>query len=110
MRRTVTDVLQDIAGNIQKIVHGEFRLAKVEFRERAGRAAKPAITLAAGVLSGVYGLGFLLLAIVYALNLAMPAWLAALLVGAVLAVAASTLGGVLGDLLRAYRAEVHKDG
>jgi len=91
LQRKVSDVLQDIAANIQQIIRSEVVLAKVEVKETAQKASKPAAVLAAGTLLGLYGLGFLLLAAVYGLSLVMAPWLAALVVGAVLA----TVGGIL---------------
>jgi membrane protein len=90
-QRSVSDVLQDIIGNLQQIVRDEFRLAKVEVEDKAHRAARPASILAAGAVLGLYGLGFLLLAAVYGLSLVIAPWLAALLVGAVLAIVAAIL-------------------
>jgi membrane protein len=92
-QRSVSDVLQDIIGNLQQIVRDEFRLAKVEVEGKARRAARPASILAAGAVLGLYGLGFLLLAAVYGLSLVIAPWLAALLVGAVLAIVAAILVG-----------------
>jgi membrane protein len=92
-QRSVSDVLQDIIGNLQQIVRDEFRLAKVEVEGKARRAARPASILAAGAVLGLYGLGFLLLAAVYGLSLVIAPWLAALLVGAVLALVAAILVG-----------------
>ena len=91
LQRKVSDVLRDIAANIQQIIRSEVVLAKVEVKETAQKASKPAAVLAAGTLLGLYGLGFLLLAAVYGLSLVMAPWLAALVVGAVLA----TVGGIL---------------
>src|SRR5215472_16819416 len=91
LQRKVSDVLQDIAANIQQIIRSEVVLAKVEVKETAQKASKPAAVLAAGTLLGLYGLGFLLLAAVYGLSLVMAPWLAALVAGAVLA----TVGGIL---------------
>jgi uncharacterized membrane protein YqjE len=90
-QRTVTDVLQDIVGNVQEIIRAEFRLAKVETKEKARKASGPATMLGVGAALGVYGLGFVLLAAVYALSQVIAAWLAALIVGAVLAIAAAIL-------------------
>lgn len=47
-QRTVTDVLQDIVGNIQEIVRSEFNLAKFEIAQKTQRASKPAVSLAIG--------------------------------------------------------------
>ncbi|MGB2668316.1 MAG: phage holin family protein [Candidatus Acidiferrum sp.] len=90
-QRSVSDVLQDIVGNLQQIIRNEFRLAQVEIKEKAAHAKQPATILASGVVIGLYGFGFLLLALVYALSLVIAPWLAALLVGVVLAIAAAIL-------------------
>src|ERR1700734_536168 len=90
-QRSVPEVLEDIASNLAQIVQAEFRLAKTELKEGAERVAVPGATLGAGVALAFYGLGFLLLAAVYALSLLMAAWLATLIVGGVLLVAAGIL-------------------
>jgi uncharacterized membrane protein YfcA len=84
-QRSVPEVLQDIVGNLQDIFRSEFRLAKTEITEEASKAARPAVTFGMGLISGIYGIGFMLLAAVYGLSTVMPAWLAALLVGMILA-------------------------
>jgi Kef-type K+ transport system membrane component KefB len=83
--------LQDILRNLQEIIRSEFRLAKTEFKEEATRAAKPAATFGAGLVLGLYGIGFLLLASVYALSTLVAAWIASLLVGLALALVAVAL-------------------
>jgi len=93
MQRSVPDVLEDIASNLAQLVQAEFRLAKTELKEGAQKVAGPGATLGAGVTLAFYGLGFLLLAAVYALSLVMSGWLAALIVGGVLVVAAGILIG-----------------
>ena len=90
-QRTVTDVLQDIVGNVQEIIRAEFRLAKAETKEKARKASGPATMLGVGALIGIYGLGFVLLAAMYALSQVITAWLAALMVGVVLAITAAIL-------------------
>jgi len=92
-QRKVSDVLQDIVGNIQQIIRSEVVLAKVEIKEKAQRASKPAAVMATGTVLGLYGVGFLLLAAVYGLSLAVPPWLAALVVGGALAIAGGILVG-----------------
>ena len=92
-QRKVSDVLQDIVGNIQQIIRSEVVLAKVEIKEKAQRASKPAAVMATGTVLGLYGAGFLLLAAVYGLSLAVPPWLAALSVGGALAIAGGILVG-----------------
>jgi uncharacterized membrane protein YqjE len=90
-QRSVPELLDDIASNLTQIVQAEFRLAKSELREGAEEVALPGAALAAGLALAFYGLGFLLLAAVYALSLVMAGWLATLIVGGALAVAAGIL-------------------
>jgi uncharacterized membrane protein YqjE len=89
--RSVPEVLHDIVSNIQEIGRSEFRLAKSEIKEQVSKAAKPAATLAMGIVLAMYALGFMLLTIVYVLATVISAWLAALLVTAVVAVVALVL-------------------
>ena len=91
MQRSFPKVLQDIISNLQEIIRSEFRLAKTEIKEEAAKAAKPAATFGVGLVLGFYGIGFLLLASVYALSRVMAGWLAALLVGTILAIVAIAL-------------------
>jgi hypothetical protein len=92
-QRSVPEVLQDIVGNLQDIIRSEFRLAKTEIKEEASKAARPAAAFGVGLISGIYGIGFMLLAAVYGLSTVMPAWLAALLVGIILAIVAGAFIG-----------------
>jgi hypothetical protein len=91
MQRSVPEVLQDIIGNFERIIRSEFRLAKTEIREEASQAVNPVSVLGGGLVLGFLGLGFLLLASVYALSLVIAPWLAALLVGGLLAIVSSIL-------------------
>jgi uncharacterized membrane protein YqjE len=100
MQRSVPEVLQDIVGNLQEIVRSEFRLAKTELKEEAAKAAKPAATFGVGLVLGFYGIGFLLLASVYGLSTVMAGWLAALLVGTILAIVAIALMSTSGKKLK----------
>jgi len=92
--RSVTEVLQDIVANIQEIVRSEFKLARTEIGEQATRAAKSSAPLGSGIVLAPYALGFILLAIVYALEMVVAAWLAALIVGVAVAVVAAILVSV----------------
>jgi uncharacterized membrane protein YqjE len=100
MQRSIPEVLQDIVGNLQEIVRSEFRLAKTELKEEAAKAAKPAATFGVGLVMGFYGIGFLLLASVYGLSRVMAGWLAALLVGMILAIVAIALLSSSGKKLK----------
>jgi uncharacterized membrane protein YqjE len=100
MQRSVPEVLQDIVGNLQEIIRSEFRLAKTELKEEAAEAARPAATFGAGLALAFYGIAFLLLAAVYGLSTVMAGWLAALLVGTILAVVAIALLSSSGKQLK----------
>ena len=83
--RTLTEVLQDMIGNIQEIIRSEFQLAKVEIKDRVARTRGPVTMFGLGSLISLYAVGFILLAIVYKLSTVLEPWLAALFVGCVLA-------------------------
>jgi uncharacterized membrane protein YqjE len=86
--RPTVEVLQDIIGNIHDIIRSEFGLAKVETHEQLSKAAKSSAVLAVGFLLATYALGFFLLTIVYALEMVVAAWLAALIVAGLVTTAA----------------------
>jgi uncharacterized membrane protein YqjE len=86
--RTIGDVLGDIATNIQEIVRSEIRLARVELTEQGRKFATAARVLAIGAAVALYGLGFVLLAALFALELVLPAWAASVILGAVLLIGA----------------------
>jgi uncharacterized membrane protein YqjE len=90
-QRSFPDLLQDIVANLEQIIRCEFRLAKTEIEENATKAARPAIAFGVGLVFAVYGLGFVLLACVYALSTVIAGWLAALLVGAGVSIVAVAL-------------------
>jgi uncharacterized membrane protein YqjE len=100
MQRSVPEILENIASNLTQLIQAEFRLAKSELKEGAEKVAGPGATLGAGAVLAFYGLGFLLLAAVYALSLVMAGWLATLIVGGVLMVAAGILIGAGGAKLK----------
>lgn len=89
--RSVPDVLQDIAGNIQNIFRAELQLAKTEIRDEAVTASTSAAMLAVGAILAAYALALLLVALVVGLSRHMPMWSAALCVSAFLAVTAALL-------------------
>jgi uncharacterized membrane protein YqjE len=91
--RTVPEVLQDIVGNIQEIIRSEFRLAKAEVKQEAAKAKSPVILSVMGGALGLYAFGFLLLTAMLAMATVMTMWMAALIIGAVLAVASMALIG-----------------
>lgn len=89
--RSMADVLKDVVSNVQDMVRGEVRLAKAELREEATRSASAAKLIGIGGGLALLGAGFVLVAITQLLALVMPAWVASLLVGGVLAIAGFVL-------------------
>jgi len=89
--RSTADVLKDIVGNVQEIIRSEVRLAKAETTIEVVKAKSAVTLLGAGVACGLLGAAFLMLAAVYALTLVMAAWLAALIVGAAVAIIGAIL-------------------
>lgn len=87
--RSISEVFQDIIRNVQEIVRSEVRLAKTEIRDEAVKAKPMAQLLAVGSVTALFAILFLLQTIVNALSIVMPVWAATLIVGAVLALAAS---------------------
>jgi hypothetical protein len=78
--RPISAVLHDIVGNVQDIVRSEMRLARTEVTDDLARMRVGAVWAGTGVIMLVLTVGFVLLAIVYALSAVVPAWAAALIV------------------------------
>jgi uncharacterized membrane protein YqjE len=102
--RSISTVLHDIVGNIQDIVRSEVRLAKTELTEELGKSRSAGMLLGVGGLLLTFSTLFFLLAIVYALRLVMPAWAAALIVGAGVGVIAALCCIVAIKRFKALRA------
>src|SRR5450432_3528725 len=102
--RSVPEVLQDIVGNIQEIIRSEFSLAKIEIKQEATQAKGPVIMWLIGGALGLYALGFLLFTAVLGMATVMPIWMAALIVGAALAVVSIALLSAASKRLK----QVHK--
>lgn len=98
--RSVSDVLQDIFGNVQEIVRSEVRLARAEIKTEAEKTATAAKSLVAGAVLGFYAGGLLLIAAVYGLSTVLAPWLAALLLSGFVAVVAFTLISVGRERMR----------
>lgn len=106
--RPIADVLQDIVGNVQKIVRAEVKLAKAEVKGEASKAGRAAGMMAAGAVSAIYALGLLLLTILFALAQIMALWLAALILFVLLAVVTAILLGIGRKRFRAVHATPEK--
>ena len=87
--RSLKEVVQDIIGNVQDIVHSEIRLAKAEITDQAAKARRAISFMGAGALAGLYSVALVLVACVLALAIILPVWLAALIMGVVTGIAAA---------------------
>lgn len=83
----VGNIIEDLQG----IVRGEVQLAKTELKEEAGQMGKGAGMAGAGVFFGLVGFIFLMLSATYLLNKWVEMWIAAGIVGLVLAIIAAIL-------------------
>jgi uncharacterized membrane protein YqjE len=86
--RTIFTVVRDVVDNLQDIIRSEVRLAKAELREELTRARSAALLFGVGIVAATFSILFVLLASVYALSRVLPAWAAALVVAAAVAVVA----------------------
>ena len=64
--RPISDVLQDILGNLQEMVRAEVRLARAEIRDDARQTAASAVWIAAGTIGALSAWAFLLWTIAFA--------------------------------------------
>jgi Putative Actinobacterial Holin-X, holin superfamily III len=105
--RSVSDVLQDIFGNLQDIVRSEIRLAKADLKGEARKAGEAGKPLLAGVVCGVYAGALLMLGLVYALSLVIAPWLAAVSLSVVLFAISAVLVGIGRARLRILNPASH---
>ena len=84
--RKISSVLHDIVANIQEILRSEIRLARSELREGLQHSQNAAILLLLGAFGAFGGFLFALLAALFALEMVMPTWTAALLIATSLAI------------------------
>jgi hypothetical protein len=88
---SIAELVKDLATETSTLVRQEIDLAKAEMTDRGKRAGKGAGMLAAGAVAALLALGALTAGFIAALDLAMPTWLAALIVTAIHGVIAGVL-------------------
>jgi hypothetical protein len=88
---STADLVRQAAEQISRLVRDELALARVEMTEKGKRAGMGAGLLGGGGLIALYGVAALVAALIMGLAQAMPAWLAALIVGVALLAAAGGL-------------------
>lgn len=89
--RTLSEVVQDIFGNVQEIIRSEFRLAKAEVHEQVRKGARATALLVAGALAGIFSIALILVTCLVALAIALPVWLSALIMGILTGIAAAVM-------------------
>jgi len=79
--RSMSQILQEIVSHISEIIRSEVRLATTEIKQDMAERAKAATYLIIAGALILYGGGFALLGVVYAIATVWPAWLSAIAVG-----------------------------
>ncbi|GAA1530836.1 phage holin family protein [Nocardioides humi] len=82
------ELVARVTQDVRQLIRDELRLAQLEMTGKAKRVGIGAGLFGAAGLLALYGVGVLLATAVIALALAVPAWLAGLIVGVALLVAA----------------------
>ena len=88
---STADLIKQATEQFSRLVRYEIELAQAELREKGKHAGVGAGLFGAAGVTVLYGVTAVLAAVVLALALVMPAWLAALVVGAVLFAAAGVM-------------------
>jgi uncharacterized membrane protein YqjE len=90
--KSLAQLLKDLSQELTALVHEETELAKAEVRAKAKRLGSGAGLLGGAVVLALLALGALAACAIAALALALPVWLAALLVAVMLLAVAAVLG------------------
>ncbi len=89
--RPIGELLSQLADQTTTLVRQELKLFQVEMTDKGKRAGVGVGMLGAGGLLGVFAFAALTTCLIAALSLAMPVWLAALIVAVVYAAIAAVL-------------------
>jgi len=100
-QESVGTLISGLIQDLQELVRAEIRLVRTELRDDAMVAGRGVAVIAGGALIGLTGFIFLMLGVTYLLDKVMPLWLAAAIVGAVLAVIAAICVSVGRNRLKA---------
>jgi hypothetical protein len=90
-RRSLFQLIGDLPGYLADLIRSEIELLKTELVEKAKYFGVGAGLVAAGAVIALYAFGVLLAAAVLGIATALPAWLAALIVGVVLLIITTVL-------------------
>ncbi len=89
--QSTAELVRHASEQLSELVRGELALAKAELTAKAKHAGKGAGLFGGAGVVALYGLAVLLATAVIALDLVMPLWLAALIVGVLLLLVAGVL-------------------
>ena len=84
--RSISDVIRDVVLDTRTLIKGELDLVRSEAGDKLNRVVMAVVVILGGTLLGFSALNILLAAIVQAMTHYMPAWLAAVIVGVVVAI------------------------
>jgi hypothetical protein len=85
---SIGELVSQLSQQTSRLVRDELALAKAELKDSARHAGMGAGLFTAAVVLALFALGALIATAIIALDLALPLWLSALIVGLVLAAAA----------------------
>lgn len=83
--------MQRLSNQLSDLVRGELALARAELKEKGKRAGVGSGLLGAGGVVALFGIAALITAAIAAIALALPIWLAAVIVGVALLLIAAVL-------------------
>jgi uncharacterized membrane protein YqjE len=89
---STAELIRQMSEQVSRLIRDELRLAKIELVEKGRRAGIGAGLVGAAGLLATLAAGSFVAMVILLLALVMPAWVAALIVGAVLLIAAGVAG------------------
>jgi uncharacterized membrane protein YqjE len=106
---STSELVKRMSTQVSELVRGELELARAELTAKGKRAGAGAGLAGAGGVVALYGIGALIAAAIAALDIVLPLWLAALVIGVVLLIVAAVLALVGRKELRQAAPPVPKD-
>ena len=100
-RTSLGDLVSRLAEQASELARHEMRLAQLEVQSKARVATRGVAMIAAGALVAYAGLIALVFALIWALDIKLPLWAAALITGLLVAAAGAALAWIGWDRLRA---------
>jgi uncharacterized membrane protein YqjE len=88
---STSELVKRLSTQLSELVRGELELARAELTAKGKRAGAGVGLAGAGGVVALYGVGALIAAAIAALDIVLPLWLAALVMGVVLLIVAGVL-------------------